>query len=262
MPTNFRRLPFLDQIEIFEAKDFEADFPLHLHDQICITLVTSGLECTRLGKQELYTPFKGISFTYPDEIHANPNKNQGAYSFLTFYISPDVLRYFSNSKIFSFRNRVVEDSHLFDWFWRIGNSNTPDEANLTALIRYLSHYNLSSIPNGVIIEKEQALNFTEVLQYIQDQVAEPFTVDHLATICDLSVYTFIRRFKRATGITPAQYVILKRIEVAKTCLRTGAPIADAVFEAGFYDQSHMSRNFKKVTGMTPRAFQKACNSVQ
>ena len=44
MATNIRRFNFLDQLEILEAEDFVEDFPLHIHDKVCITLATKGVD--------------------------------------------------------------------------------------------------------------------------------------------------------------------------------------------------------------------------
>jgi len=262
MRSKIRRFDFLDQLELFEASDYQASFPLHSHDTVCLTLLTRGTECTQVHRQELMTPFKSISLTYPEEIHANPNKNKGSYSFLTYYISPDVLTHFHGNEKFYFKNRVIEDEDLFNLLAQFANSNSASSNDFEYILKYLIQFHFTSLPNHTTEEQLSELDFTEVIKFIDQKFAERLTIEQLAKMKNLSRFSFIRQFKKAKGITPSQYITLKRILAAKQLLRRGHPIVDAVYNTGFYDQSHMSRNFKKITGMTPRTYQQACNIVQ
>ncbi len=64
----------------------------------------------------------------------------------------------------------------------------------------------------------------------------------------------IRVFKSSVGVSPHSYQIQLRIAQVQRLLRAGASIADASFACGFFDQSHMTRAFKKVLGITPGRF--------
>lgn len=68
----------------------------------------------------------------------------------------------------------------------------------------------------------------------------------------------IRVFKKNLGISPHSYQIQTRIAHVQNLLRSGASIAEASFHCGFFDQSHMSRAFKKVVGVTPGSFRNSC----
>ena len=73
----------------------------------------------------------------------------------------------------------------------------------------------------------------------------------------LSRFHFIRKFKHETGLTPHQYVIQNRVRQAKKFLNETS-IAEAAMLAGFCDQSHLNRCFKRNIGITPQSYQKSC----
>ena len=71
----------------------------------------------------------------------------------------------------------------------------------------------------------------------------------------MSTYHCAHQFKRATGLPPYQYVITRRVERAQQLLREGdLSLAEIAARAGFSDQSHFSRHFKRLVGVTPRQF--------
>lgn len=72
--------------------------------------------------------------------------------------------------------------------------------------------------------------------------------------------SFIRAFKREYGITPHAWVLSLRISRAKALLRAGLPLVDAALEAGFTDQSHLSRHFVRLVGITPAAWVRECDN--
>ena len=61
----------------------------------------------------------------------------------------------------------------------------------------------------------------------------------------------VRMFSRKFGISPHQYLTSRRVELARRLLLDGMPPSLAAAEAGFYDQSHLSRHFKHVLGTSP-----------
>ncbi len=68
---------------------------------------------------------------------------------------------------------------------------------------------------------------------------------------DLTARTLRRRFLRATGLTPGAIHQIERARFAIQLLQSGTSILDAVFEAGYYDQPHLTRALKHFAGQTP-----------
>jgi AraC family transcriptional regulator len=95
-----------------------------------------------------------------------------------------------------------------------------------------------------------------VVEYIEEHLDAGPSLEQLAAVARLSPYYFARQFKRATGLAPHQYVILRRVERAKQLLQaeTDLPLAEVAADAGFSDQSQFTHHFKRVVGVTPGQF--------
>jgi AraC family transcriptional regulator len=95
-----------------------------------------------------------------------------------------------------------------------------------------------------------------VVDYIHEHLDAELSLDHLAAVAHLSPYHFARLFKNSTGLPPHQYVIARRVERAKELLRAKdrPSLAEVAAEVGFSDQSHFTRHFRRLVGVTPRRF--------
>jgi AraC family transcriptional regulator len=94
------------------------------------------------------------------------------------------------------------------------------------------------------------------LEYIEEHLDAELSLDDLAAAVHLSPYHFARLFKTSTGLPPHQYVITRRVERAKQLLRGGddLSLAQVAVRAGFWDQGHFARHFKRLVGVTPKQF--------
>lgn len=96
-----------------------------------------------------------------------------------------------------------------------------------------------------------------VLAYINAHLNEAPSIAVLAREACLSPFYFIRLFKQSTGLPPHRYVLKCRLLKAKELLSSGEfRVAEAAYETGFCDQSHLNRHFRKFFGFTPRALLK------
>jgi AraC family transcriptional regulator len=94
-----------------------------------------------------------------------------------------------------------------------------------------------------------------VVEYIEEHLDASPTLEQLAAVACLSPYHFARQFKKATGLPPHQYVILRRVERARQLLRDGdLSLAEVAACTGFSDQSQFSHHFKRIVGVTPGQF--------
>lgn len=73
----------------------------------------------------------------------------------------------------------------------------------------------------------------------------------LEAVTGLTRYAVARHFRACLGTSPYRYLIMRRLDRVRSLIRQGAPLVDAALASGFADQSHMTRHFKKVYGMSP-----------
>jgi AraC family transcriptional regulator len=97
-----------------------------------------------------------------------------------------------------------------------------------------------------------------LMDYIEQHLAERITGEDLATLIEVSVGQLFRAFKASVGLPPLQYVLSRRLEFACSLLRTTRePLSQIALTAGFCDQSHLCRVFRRVLGVTPTAWKRA-----
>ena len=78
------------------------------------------------------------------------------------------------------------------------------------------------------------------------------TLDDLARACDLSKRHFTRAFRQSTRMAPYQWLQYRRMEKAKQLLKTSfASLSVIALDCGFADQSHFTRTFSRLVGVTP-----------
>lgn len=81
--------------------------------------------------------------------------------------------------------------------------------------------------------------------------------EELASACHVSAGYLTRAFRRVTGTSPHNFHVLLVLQKAKALLRDGTPLAAAAFDSGLYDQAHLTREFVRTYGFTPKAYRSA-----
>jgi AraC family transcriptional regulator len=127
---------------------------------------------------------------------------------------------------------------------------------LTTLFAHLLRNYCASQPNPTIqMVSLPKYKLRRVLDFIHTHLDQNLALSELAAIAQVSPNYFAAQFKCATGMPPHQYLILQRIERAKDLLICEKlSIADVATQLGFAHQSHFTKHFKRVMGVTPKQF--------
>lgn len=101
---------------------------------------------------------------------------------------------------------------------------------------------ISNVPSSI----------TEIIHYLNEHLEEPITLDFLSKRFFISKYYMNRAFKKATGTTVMDYLIYKRVVMAKQLIYNGYTASDAARESGFGDYSSFYRSYRKIMGCSPK----------
>jgi AraC family transcriptional regulator len=87
---------------------------------------------------------------------------------------------------------------------------------------------------------------------VEENLAEGLTPEEISAVAHMSPFHFSRLFKASTGLSPHRYVVGRRVERAKELLaKTALPRHEVARLAGFTDQSHLAKHFRRHLGVTP-----------
>jgi AraC family transcriptional regulator len=97
-----------------------------------------------------------------------------------------------------------------------------------------------------------------VIDHIDARLREDVGLTELADVAGFSPHYFARSFRLATGMSPHQYLIERRVERASKLLcETSLSIGEVAAAVGFASQSHLTEHFRRVTGVTPARFRQS-----
>ena len=114
-------------------------------------------------------------------------------------------------------------------------------------------FNASGLPQSQL---------ARVIDYMKANLAQDVSILDLATLTSMSKSHFSRCFKQSMGIAPYQYLLQQRVERAKQLLKQQAlkqktlSISNIALECGFANQTHLTKVFRQMTGVTPKAYRK------
>jgi AraC-like DNA-binding protein len=94
-------------------------------------------------------------------------------------------------------------------------------------------------------------------QWIDEAPGAPVSLADLAAAAGVSRFQLLRGFAKEVGVTPYAYLMQRRVRAARGLIASGRSLGEAALEAGFSDQSHMTRAFVRQLGVTPARYRAA-----
>ena len=143
-------------------------------------------------------------------------------------------------------DRIIEDSEKRAPDAKLINRNRIGILIIQALSMMTSR--------GALPQSEYSKGMSRLIQYINQHVKEPLSLDMLSDEFYASKYYILREFKKYTGLSIHQYIIIRRILIARELIQQGVKPKDACTQCGFYDYSSFYRAFKARVGVSPEQY--------
>ena len=139
----------------------------------------------------------------------------------------------------------------------ISNYLLIDSLKIAMTIHLLQRYSTTKPKPAEANNGLSKAKLQQVTEYINEHLAQDLKLNEIAVIAQLSPYHFSRLFKESMGVTLHQYILQRRIEKAKYLLQYNQfSISEVAAKVGFFDQSHLTRYFRQIVGVTPKQFLK------
>lgn len=246
-----------------EARLNHSDFAPHFHLDYHIGLIADGAQRQRFNGQSDLLCSGRIAIMPPGEVHTGTREGEHSYTLRTFRIAPELLQTLAEEiadqpQMLACGPTII-DAPALSWQLLQLHSQAAmhneafNAATLLLLEPLLIQMKLISPAGRAGGLSVQA--FQRVRDYCFSHLAQPISLQTLATLCGLSRFQFLRRFQQHTGMTPHAW--LKRLRLEQACRLLAQParnLAQVAAEVGFYDQSHFSRAFRQAFGIAPSAW--------
>jgi AraC-like DNA-binding protein len=237
-------------------------FPRHTHDQYGIGVVDAGGHASASDRKQVEAGPGSLIFVNPGEVHDGHAIHGEPRAWRILYLDPALLEEVRADisegvdQGFMFASAVFDDAplrQLFNAAFAHTHANVADTCEAmaceTAMLRLAARMAVNAT---VRLQRSSAVaTIRQARKRIDDDPSAALTLTGLADEAGLSRYQLLRGFARELGLTPHAYLMQQRIALARRLIRAGAPLADAAFSAGFYDQSHLTRCFQRQFGVSP-----------
>jgi AraC-like DNA-binding protein len=238
-------------------------FPRHFHDHYVIEMVTGGTDGFYCNGTNYIAETNELVCINPGEVHTGNTIGNTALSYYSLCPRKEKLSEIANllhislPPGFRFENTVSDRplfaagmKALFNSFHRPGNNLEQEELFVDCMKELLQ----PAVTTTEIRSSAKDPRVRQVKEYIHAHFKNDISLQQLSSLVSLNPYHLIRLFKRNTGLSPYDYLLVTRAEYGKQLLRKGYAVKDAAIESGFYDTSHFNRSFRKYAGVSPKFF--------
>lgn len=251
----------LGGVDALHARFVRHRYPRHAHEYAVVALVERGAASYWYRGAQHTAPAETVFVINAGEPHTGDPVLADGYVYRVLYPTSDFLSRFARelgvgSGTVHFKGAVIQDPRLsaaLSAFHERLAAHAPaaqcESLLLSALARLVTRYgDPPGHPRGVGSER---VAVTTAREFIEEHFGEDVTITKLAALSALSPYYFARVFEREVGLPPHAYLESVRIRKVRELIDRGATLASAAYSAGFADQSHLTRRFKRIVGITP-----------
>lgn len=242
-------------IERLEARLVGQAFSPHRHDTYAIGITLSGVQTFRYRGEQRHCLPGQYHILHPDELHDGAGGTAEGFAYRIVYLDPSLVQQALGRRSLPFVSDPIVEAGEFQnilppEMWRL--DEPIDDVARVEIVAAVAEMLDRVSRTGT--KKQSSLRLASLLRVRDLILADPTVRQSMATLEEVSGldrWALARQFRAAFGTSPGRFRTMRQLDRARRSIGCGLPLAEAALQAGFADQSHMSRMFKCCYGLTP-----------
>ncbi|WP_433531115.1 helix-turn-helix domain-containing protein [Micromonospora sp. CA-263727] len=239
--------------EVLHARFTDHAYPMHTHGSWTLLMVDDGIVRYDLDRHEHGAFRQVVTLLPPDVAHNGCPATPHGFRKRVLYLAPEQ---FGEPLIGPAVDQpTVEDPALrrrIDLLHaRLAEPGDEfaAEVHLAFVAERLRAHLTRRTPGAAAVRDPRIAG--RLRELLDERFVAGVTLHEAARILHAHPTYLVRAFSAAFGLGPHQYVVSRRVDLARRLLREGVPAGEVAVAAGFYDQPHLSRHFKRILGFNP-----------
>ena len=251
-------------VDLLRARYVTHRYTRHAHETFTFALIEAGIEEFSYGGGLLRAGPGGVALLNPDMVHTGQAGTPSGWAYRVLYPDPALVAgvaadlgwprgtpFVPETVVYDACSaRLLRAAHVAAEHGDRLASSTLLRAALAGLLR--AHARPGDRFAAAPVRSPAAVR--TVRDLLAERLADPPSLGDLARESGMSPFALVRAFRSETGLPPHAYVNHLRVRLARQLLDSGVAPADVAAQAGFADQAHLTRHFKRVVGVPPRAY--------
>ncbi|MFJ8107527.1 AraC family transcriptional regulator [Streptomyces sp. NPDC096132] len=247
-------------VEVFHAHFTEYAYPMHVHDAWTLLIVDDGAVRYDLDRHRHGTPHDTVSLLPPHVPHNGSPADPRGFRKRVLYLDADVLGEDLIGPAVDapdLRDPVLRQrvGQLHSALVRPGDELEAD-SRLTLIGERLRDHLRHPAGADVRAPRPDPALARRLRELLDASVVQGIGLEEAARVVQAHPAHLVRAFSGAYGIAPHQYLTARRVDRARRLLLGGVPPGEVAVAAGFYDQAHLTRHFRKLVGVTPGRYRR------
>nr|WP_217444381.1 AraC family transcriptional regulator [Burkholderia metallica] len=265
-------MPFIEARTVDDGRAI--CYAKHTHDTFSVGAIVGGTSTYVNGATNAHVGRGVLVIIDPEQVHACNPYGPDAWAYRMVYVDVPWLARLQhalgrdpNRDFHGFSPKLTERGDLFAQFG--GFYRALVSPGIDALGKESAAVEFFTALHGALDRElpdprpgDDNAKLARAADYIAAHCREAVTLDAICAAADLSPSYLIRAFNARYGMTPHAFLIDRRVQYGRTELRRGRPIAEVALDAGFADQAHFQRAFRRIAAATPGQYRSAAGRVR
>jgi AraC-like DNA-binding protein len=254
-------------VDLLRARYVTHRYGRHSHETYTFGVIEAGVEEFDYGGSLLRAGPGAVALLNPDVVHTGQAGAPGGWACRVLYPEielvagvaadlgwPQGTPAFPETVVYDARSaRLLRAAHIAA---EHGDALASSSLLYTALAGLLAAHARPAGARELPGPSRAPLAVRRARELLTECLADPPSLDELALATGTNSFALVCAFRSETGLPPHAYLNQQRVRLARLLLDSGVAPAEVAAEAGFADQAHLTRHFKRVVGVPPGAYQR------